>query len=747
MIKFLNNMKFRRKMVLMVACCLGVGLALSIWDIVNLMNINNSYIQHINTEVEDLRHLGEVNNNVIDIWIKTQELDTLKKSDIESELSYLNEKFQNISDSLNKLKDNVLNNGGDISNINEYISIMSEWHKNIISFMEKAQNLSELELVTHTKSAKYSLSETEIFYELNALREDSVNQIVRGSETNTLHANATALVASIATATLIPFCILLAVIIIRSVRVPLQSLTKIAKNISEGNMANINIATNRRDEIGVLMNEFDKVIATVSTMNEDIKNMGENHMRGNIDVYIDEDKYTGDYKKAVSSINDMLKATTEETREIFSCMKSIADGNFDIKIRQFPGKKGAINKAIDLLTENMSAIVNDIKHLIENAVNGVLDERIDTSEFSGNWEKTASMLNELLETITEPIGEVSAVMKHFSDGNLSVSIEKDYNGKFDILKHSVNDTIKQIRSYIYSINQTLAELSKDNYNIFISEDYSGDFAPIKTGLNKIIDRINTIMYDINTSAEQVTTGARLVSESSMNLSQGAAQQASVVEQLNINMEQISCETEETSKFALKVSNFVSQTVESAEKGSGEMKKMLFAMEEINSVSANISKIIKVIEDIAFQTNLLALNAAIEAARAGQHGRGFAVVAEQVRSLAARSQEAAKETTLLIENTVNKVTEGSKIAEDTASSLEKIVSGITEISHDIDRVAETSEKSSEGIHQINIGLKQISDVVQANTATSEETAASSEQLLSQAETFRNMVAKFNLRIQE
>lgn len=251
------------------------------------------------------------------------------------------------------------------------------------------------------------------------------------------------------------------------------------------------------------------------------------------------------------------------------------------------------------------------------------------------------------------------------------------------------------------------------------------------------------MINIDTASGQVAAGAKNVSDASISLSQGATEQASSVEELSSSIEEIASQTKLNAENANKVNELTSAAKKNAEKGNNHMQEMLHAMTEINGSSANISKIIKVIDEIAFQTNILALNAAVEAARAGQHGKGFAVVAEEVRNLAARSAKAAKETTDMIEGSISNVNEGTKIANKTAEALGLIVNAVAEVSELIEHIATASNEQSMALEQINQGVLQVSQVVQANSATSEEAASASEQLSAQAELLKQTIGKFKL----
>ena len=267
---------------------------------------------------------------------------------------------------------------------------------------------------------------------------------------------------------------------------------------------------------------------------------------------------------------------------------------------------------------------------------------------------------------------------------------------------------------------------------------------IGKALAQLVERFHTLASSISLAAEQVSSGANLVSNSSMALSQGASEQASSVQELTATLEEIAAKTKENAQNAKKANDLAQTAKSDAELGNTQMRDMLGAMDEIGTASSSINKIIKVIDDIAFQTNILALNAAVEAARAGQHGKGFAVVAEEVRTLAARSAQAARETTDLIEGSMRKVDAGTRIASATAEALKKIVSEVTGAASLVEAIASASDEQAAAVHQIKQGIEQVSSVVQSNAATSEESAAASEELSSQAEQLKETVSVFKIK---
>lgn len=349
----------------------------------------------------------------------------------------------------------------------------------------------------------------------------------------------------------------------------------------------------------------------------------------------------------------------------------------------------------------------------------------------------------VLETILEPLHAIEDVAMELTEGNLHSALEYHSDDEIGKLAHSMRKSIRMLGTYVDDIDRSMKLFSEGNFDVHPEVEWRGDFVGILNSFMAFQASMAGTIKGIQNVSNEVSGAAEQVASSSNDLADGATNQAAVVEELTATVTGVSEQVEKNSQSAKEISVKVDELGNAISESNGKMHEMVDSMHEISEASKEIDKIITTINEIASQTNLLALNASIEAARAGEAGKGFAVVANQVNVLADQSAQAAKESATLIETSVKAVEKGMVIAGQTAAQLEEVAENSKVITTEVTNIAETLETQTTEIKQINEGIEQINDVVQTNSATSEECAAASQEMSSEAESLREMIRKFKV----
>lgn len=351
--------------------------------------------------------------------------------------------------------------------------------------------------------------------------------------------------------------------------------------------------------------------------------------------------------------------------------------------------------------------------------------------------------------IGRPVKELSLAATRIAQGELDQTIHYHSRDELGILADDFNQVTVRLREYVIYIDEisdTLREIAGGNLGFTLKNEYTGEFEKIKTALDEISHELNHTMGQLHAASRDVAAGSQQVASGATVLSQGSTEQAAEIDSLASHISAVSDSSHKIARGAEKASS-ISQSVKDGLLTSNEkMQNLTAVIQRISDNSAEIHKIVKTIEDIAFQTNILALNAAVEAARAGAAGKGFAVVADEVRNLAGKSSAAAQETTVLLSQTVNSMEEGVQAVRDTADSMLAVVTHADEMSRLIDGIADYTKEQDVNAQEITRGIEQISTVVQSNVATAEESASASDELSGQASMLRQLVTRFRLREQ-
>ena len=518
------------------------------------------------------------------------------------------------------------------------------------------------------------------------------------------------------------------IIILRKIA-PIKGLMNLVNDVSEGNMnaniSNSGVNVSNKDEIGMLTHNVVCFVKVVRDIIDDLGKLSHEYAEmGDIDYRIDTSRYNGAFKEVTQGANRIIESEVNDIEPVIQAMHQMASGDFHIQIHDMPGKKMLLPQAI---------------RTVAAALNKARDKQLQIERLN-NYRR--NRMEKLTETIVEAFGK----------GNLSITLEPDVHNEeaeevvreLSSTENVVLEATGVIKSYVEEIANTLGELAKNNFDVDVASKFAGDFGSISNSLSKTIESVNSLVGKIQTVSRDVETSSDNISQSVKNFRTSFEEQIDTMDWMTNaanNMMDKANKNAVDAKEAKRLSVIVQEI---AEGGQEHMNEMSEAMKEIIQSSKEIAKVVKVIENIAFQTNLLALNASVEAARAGEQGKGFSVVAEEVRSLAAQSDEAAKETAEMLTQSLSKVDFGAAKSVLTAGALRSIVDAAEVVADAVENISRASDDQVMEVDRIRSKIESVHLSVQDDIRMVEDNTAISKHLAEQSHLLMELVELFKVK---
>lgn len=504
-------------------------------------------------------------------------------------------------------------------------------------------------------------------------------------------------------------------------------------NILNGNL---NFGIEVRSEYDIINIKILDLKNYLNNINSEIKRLSKDIDNGILSSRANVEEFEGIWKILINNINNLVESFVKPISLTQNYLDKIGSGDIPELIKdEYHGEFNNIKNNLNNSIESINNMIKDTNYLIDNVVEGNLEARIDTNRHKGEYKNLIRSINDIMEVIVEPIKESSKVLNKLSDGELNHHMTGEYLGDYKIIKDDLNNTINNLNSYIYEMGNVLDYISRRDFDIEVEYEFKGDFKKVGDYLSSIIKNLNDIFKKIKVSMNDLNDLSFNVLDLAQNVSSSSDIQASKILNLKENVDFIVDGIESTNKTVSEVECISNKSIESTKDGKDKMSKMIAAMDDIKEASSNISKIIKVINEISFQTNFLALNASVEAARAGQNGKGFAVVAQEVRGLANRSSKASSDTEKLIENTLEKVDYGYELSIQASSSMNDISEGNIKTKDLIYDMIKDFENENKILVDIKSDIDDIYQIILDNKDMSLQSKDASEEL-------RHKVEKIN-----
>ncbi len=520
---------------------------------------------------------------------------------------------------------------------------------------------------------------------------------------------------------------------------PLKKLTNYANQIATGDL-DLTIDIDKNDEIGILADSFKEVQRTSENLAKIINSVHGNYSRGNLEAEFEINCLKGEWKKLMERILISFDIVISPVREGIRILSKVKDGDLREKMEvELEGDFNLLKTAVNDVHAWLISLIDFSKKIASGNIKDAHIEKASENDQVYGW---LILMKDDIQKIMEEVNNFADLATKGDVENIKLD-RTGVEGAYSEILDKLEKTVQAIKEPLAEVNEVMKKMSNKDLTATIKGNYEGIYDELKKSINDFSISINNSLSQVHLSAKELNIGSSQISDASQSLSSNSTEQAASVEELNASMTVLSSKTKNNTENAEKASKLAREAEKNSQKGVEEADRTIKAMELISNSSEEIKKIIKVIDDIAFQTNLLALNAAVEAARAGVHGKGFGVVADEVRNLAQRSAEAAKETTELIEESAKNVAIGNETVKETVNSLNEILAGSIKTADLVEEISVSNEEQHTGIEQSSQGLGHISGATQHNASVAEEIASVSVELNSQAENLKRMVEAFTL----